>query len=87
MCRRGEKIRLAVALAFVACVLAARAYPAPTGYAGAYSGAGESAADFRPDLPKTIPLNVWQAAVPPDRFSCKNRLSFIIGTSRSSNKS
>lgn len=57
--RRHRKIRLVVALAFAVCALAALAHTARV-------GARARAVDFRPDLPKGIPLKVWQAALPPD---------------------
>jgi cytochrome c peroxidase len=57
--RSRNKIRLAVALAFAACALAALAHTARV-------GARARGVDFRPDLPKGIPLKLWQAAVPRD---------------------
>lgn len=66
MRRRKENIRLAVTLAFVVCALAARAHSARAVYGGARGSARTRAVDFRPDLPKGIPLKVWQAAIPHD---------------------
>ena len=57
--RSRKKIRLAVALAFAVCALAALAHTARVGVRA-------RGVDFRPDLPKGIPLKVWLAAVPRD---------------------